>query len=87
MTPRTGVQLPLAPRGGRCKDLDRELLVLCARHAERIDALLGCTTDPSPGGKKADGPSEPHAQRDLFGQPLPTDLFGNPIEPSARRRR
>jgi len=56
----------------------------CARHAERLEKLLGRplatgSADPLPSA----GASTP---TDLFGQPLPT-LFGNVVEPRRGRRR
>ena len=60
----------------------------CARHAERIEALLGgkalgaaaTLREPAP-------PRYGAAPTDLFGKPLATDLFGEPTAPNKRRRR
>ncbi len=59
----------------------------CARHAERLEALLGRPFAAGAGSEQAPPPgaSKP---TDLFGQPLPTDLFGNVIaERTSRGRR
>lgn len=59
----------------------------CARHAEKIQALLGLTSDsPSP---VSESPPQPYSAgaTDLFGKELPTDLFGEPVASPKRRRR
>ncbi len=59
----------------------------CARHAERVEALLGSTSSPV---AKVAEPPPPHyssGAADLFGDALATDLFGQPDTPAKRRRR
>jgi hypothetical protein len=59
----------------------------CARHAERLAALLGRPLATGAGNADAAPPPGASKPTDLFGQPLQTDLFGNVVEPQARRRR
>jgi hypothetical protein len=64
----------------------------CARHAERIEALLGSGT-PSPDDMGEPTTIEeppagaPVGDVDLFGQTTEADLFGNAAPPPGRRRR
>lgn len=58
----------------------------CARHAERIEALLGMTaSNRSAGSAEATGVAE--RRRDLFGAPLSTDLYGKVVSPTKGKRR
>jgi hypothetical protein len=64
----------------------RESWEECARHAERLEALLG-RVPTQPAEPKADGPGKDKIPTDLFGQSLPTDLFGNAVTPKSNRRK
>lgn len=59
----------------------------CARHAERIETLLGVTPGDSP--RVSESPAAPYsaAAMDLFGNESPTDLFGELLESRKRRKR
>ena len=53
----------------------------CERHAELIAKIVPPPTPIEPASPPADGP------KNLLGEPIPTDLFGNPQYPSAKGRR
>jgi hypothetical protein len=65
----------------------------CDRHAENLKRLLGnpepksIPTPPQPQSNLL--PSDPNYQppTDLFGNPLPVDLFGNIIEEKSKRKK
>lgn len=58
----------------------------CARHAERIDALLGIKSDTL--SRVAESPASYSAgPSDLFGNETPTDLFGELLASMKRRKR
>jgi hypothetical protein len=58
----------------------------CARHAGRLEALLGHASAMVNGNEHAP-PRGAGKPTDLFGEPLPTDIFGSVVTPQARRRR
>lgn len=58
----------------------------CARHAERIEALLGVKTDTPSRVSEPPAPPYQAGSSDLFGKAVPTDLFGEPVAPKRRKR-
>lgn len=58
----------------------------CERHAERLEALLGRPLAAGAGNEDAPPPGA-NRPPDLFGRPLPTDLFGNVVAERTRRGR
>lgn len=69
----------------------------CERHADNLSKLLGETMtenqtqkdNSAPPAKSAKLPSDPNfeAPKDLFGNPLPVDLFGNIIDSNSQKKR
>jgi hypothetical protein len=59
----------------------------CARHAEKIEALLGIGPNTSPHVAENPAPPYPAGPSDLFGKALPTNLFGQPVASPKRRKR
>ncbi len=58
----------------------------CARHAEKIEALLGVKSDTS--SQVAESPaSHPAGPSDLLGRAVPANLFGEPVAAPKRRKR
>jgi hypothetical protein len=59
----------------------------CARHAERIKALLAGSLPTTSAVKEEAAPPCTAGPSDLFGRALPTNLFGEPTTPVKRRQR
>jgi hypothetical protein len=59
----------------------------CARHAERLAALLGHPLATGAGNADAAPPPGASKPTDLSGQPLQTDLFGDVLQSGPERRR